>query len=131
MKTYQVFAIAFLFLFFNVSGKVSAGRNVQYPPLKSWVGNRAESLTNEQIAIRKAIADILSHNVTVKNNKLNLNLSKSNFSTTGLPKAYYRQIKQALRQTNKAIKKQKIGNVKEIYKDSMRDYINNKDEWFQ
>lgn len=115
----------------------ATNQDADLPPLSEWSWLPSDSLSDYQKELRVKIADILAFDVTVENDSLILDLTPSEFAEKGVPAQYYDEIVAELNKTTEyaksvdwSIMSEGSKNLKEAYEESMRSYIQRRDEWF-
>lgn len=88
-------------------------------------------LTNEQRELKYKLADLISENISVTDNKLTTNLTKEDFKKNGIPETYYTQLLYSLAETNSYIDSLKIKGMDEVWERSREDYKARRDSWFK
>lgn len=115
----------------------ATNQDAALPPLTEWSWLPSDSLTEYQKELRMKIADILAMNVIVENDSLILDLTPSEFAEKGVPAQYYDEIIAELNKTTQSAKNvdwnamsEGSKSLKEAYAESMKSYIQHKEEWF-
>ena len=79
-------------------------------PLKELITKSKTELTSEQWNVKKTLFKVLTENIAFENGEFVLNLTKKEFTDSGLPASYYKEAKNSLKDMNRFIKDMKRKN---------------------
>ena len=79
-------------------------------PLKELITKSKTELTSEQWNVKKTLFKVLTENIAFENGEFVLDLTKKEFTDSGLPASYYKEAKNSLKDMNRFIKDMKRKN---------------------
>ncbi len=79
-------------------------------PLKELMTRSKTELTSEQWNVKKTLFKVLTESIAFENGEFVLDLTKREFTDSGLPASYYKEAKNSLKDVNRFIKDMKRKN---------------------